>query len=217
MSGLTFQMQSGVVKETISVEGQEVSVRDLREYAVKFIKKSYPGRDCDDTLADHILLYRHDLRSINILQLITSSSDVTEGTLVEIVISSCPQYDRLVVHPHTLYVHSYKSPTFCDFCGELLFGIVKQGLKCQGCGLNYHKRCASKIPNNCSGSRQRRPSAIPLSPRSSIGHKQSNINAMCPPSSVQPMADLGALYSNAVATHKASFTIIMNFFIVRYT
>ncbi|KHN76899.1 Serine/threonine-protein kinase dkf-2 [Toxocara canis] len=131
MSGLTFQMQSGVVKETISVEGQEVSVRDLREYAVKFIKKSYPGRDCDDTLADHILLYRHDLRSINILQLITSSSDVTEGTLVEIVISSCPQYDRLVVHPHTLYVHSYKSPTFCDFCGELLFGIVKQGLKCQ--------------------------------------------------------------------------------------
>ncbi|KAK6047898.1 hypothetical protein COOONC_14597, partial [Cooperia oncophora] len=31
-----------------------------------------------------------------------------------------------------------------------------------GCGLNYHKRCASKIPNNCNGSRQRRPSAIPI-------------------------------------------------------
>ncbi|VDO43724.1 unnamed protein product [Haemonchus placei] len=73
----------------------------------------------------------------------------------------------MVVHPHTLYVHSYKAPTFCDFCGELLFGLVKQGLKCQGCGLNYHKRCASKIPNNCNGSRQRRPSAIPLSPSSS--------------------------------------------------
>lgn len=36
------------------------------------------------------------------------------------------------MHPHTLYVHSYKAPTFCDFCGELLFGLVKQGLKCQG-------------------------------------------------------------------------------------
>uniref|UniRef100_A0A915KJY6 Phorbol-ester/DAG-type domain-containing protein n=1 Tax=Romanomermis culicivorax TaxID=13658 RepID=A0A915KJY6_ROMCU len=50
----------------------------------------------------------------------------------------------------------------------MLFGLVKQGLKCQGCGLNYHKRCASKIPNNCSGSRQKRPSVIPLSPRGSV-------------------------------------------------
>ena len=36
------------------------------------------------------------------------------------------------MHPHTLFVHSYKTPTFCDFCGEMLFGLVKQGLKCQG-------------------------------------------------------------------------------------
>uniref|UniRef100_A0A8R1TYE9 Phorbol-ester/DAG-type domain-containing protein n=1 Tax=Onchocerca volvulus TaxID=6282 RepID=A0A8R1TYE9_ONCVO len=55
---------------------------------------------------------------------------------------------------HALCVHSYKSPTFCDFCGELLFGLVKQGLKCRGCKLNYHKRCVSKIPNNCSGYKQ---------------------------------------------------------------
>ncbi|PIO63314.1 phorbol esters/diacylglycerol binding domain protein, partial [Teladorsagia circumcincta] len=48
-----------------------------------------------------------------------------------IVLAACPHHERLVVHPHTLYVHSYKAPTFCDFCGELLFGLVKQGLKCQ--------------------------------------------------------------------------------------
>ena len=28
-----------------------------------------------------------------------------------------------------------------------------------GCGLNFHKRCAFKIPNNCSYDRQRRPSS----------------------------------------------------------
>lgn len=34
--------------------------------------------------------------------------------------------------PHALSVHSYKAPTFCDFCGEMLFGLVRQGLKCEG-------------------------------------------------------------------------------------
>uniref|UniRef100_A0A0R3RGN9 Phorbol-ester/DAG-type domain-containing protein n=1 Tax=Elaeophora elaphi TaxID=1147741 RepID=A0A0R3RGN9_9BILA len=58
------------------------------------------------------------------------------------------------MYRHVLCVHSYKSPTFCDFCGEMLFGLVKQGLKCRGCKLNYHKRCASKIPNNCDGYKQ---------------------------------------------------------------
>lgn len=60
------------------------------------------------------------------------------------------QEDIPLVRPHALNVHSYKAPTFCDFCGEMLFGLVRQGLKCDGCGLNYHKRCAIKVPNNCS-------------------------------------------------------------------
>ncbi|XP_033100333.1 serine/threonine-protein kinase D1-like [Anneissia japonica] len=62
------------------------------------------------------------------------------------------------IRPHTLYVHSYKVPTFCDFCGQMLFGLVKQGIKCDGCGCNYHKRCAWKIPNDCTLSKIRRPS-----------------------------------------------------------
>uniref|UniRef100_A0A914XSX3 Phorbol-ester/DAG-type domain-containing protein n=1 Tax=Plectus sambesii TaxID=2011161 RepID=A0A914XSX3_9BILA len=132
MSGLSFQLQSGCRKETFTVDGPEISLRDLRETALKFVERSHPDHGWGDSLRDHLLLYRHDLRSINILQLITVSSDVADGTLVEVVISSCPQHERLVVHPHTLYVHSYKTPTFCDFCGEMLFGLVKQGLKCQG-------------------------------------------------------------------------------------
>ncbi|VDN54516.1 unnamed protein product [Dracunculus medinensis] len=185
MSGLTFHLQSGFNKKTITVENQEISIRDLRKTAVNFIKETYPNCESFDWIQDYILLYRHDLCSVNILQLIKASEDITDGTLIEVVIScklffffnydwvcTCPQYERLVVHPHTLYVHSYKSPTFCDFCGELLFGLVKQGIKCQGCGLNYHKRCASKIPNNCSGSKQRRPSAIPLSTRVSLNSAQ---------------------------------------------
>lgn len=40
--------------------------------------------------------------------------------------------DIPLVRPHALVVHSYKAPTFCDFCGEMLFGLVRQGLKCEG-------------------------------------------------------------------------------------
>ena len=34
--------------------------------------------------------------------------------------------------PHILTVHTYTGGIFCDYCGELLFGLLKQGLKCQG-------------------------------------------------------------------------------------
>nr|XP_010298549.1 PREDICTED: serine/threonine-protein kinase D1-like [Balearica regulorum gibbericeps] len=50
----------------------------------------------------------------------------------------------------------------------MLWGLVRQGLKCEGCGLNYHKRCAFKIPNNCSGVRKRRLSNVSLTGVSTI-------------------------------------------------
>lgn len=43
-----------------------------------------------------------------------------------------PTSEMPTLKPHSLNVHSYKAPTFCDFCGEMLFGLVRQGLKCDG-------------------------------------------------------------------------------------
>ena len=80
-----------------------------------------------------------------------------------------------LVRPHSLAVHSYKAPTFCDFCGEMLFGLVRQGLKCEGCGLNYHKRCVVKVPNNCSRVEQTRKTSSLQPPRSPSGGSSNSL------------------------------------------
>ncbi|EHH30182.1 hypothetical protein EGK_10798, partial [Macaca mulatta] len=77
-------------------------------------------------------------------------------------------FEDFQIRPHALTVHSYRAPAFCDHCGEMLFGLVRQGLKCDGCGLNYHKRCAFSIPNNCSGARKRRLSSTSLASGHSV-------------------------------------------------
>ena len=34
--------------------------------------------------------------------------------------------------PHTFIVHTYKTPTICQYCRKLLKGIYKQGYQCKG-------------------------------------------------------------------------------------
>ncbi|CAH8620106.1 unnamed protein product [Schistosoma mattheei] len=50
---------------------------------------------------------------------------------------------------HDFVLYSYTSPTFCDHCGSLLYGLLHQGYKCKNCNLNVHKRCTSKAPRLC--------------------------------------------------------------------
>lgn len=51
--------------------------------------------------------------------------------------------------PHRFKTHNYMSPTFCDHCGSLLWGMVKQGLKCEDCSMNVHHKCQTKVANLC--------------------------------------------------------------------
>ena len=46
--------------------------------------------------------------------------------------ADAPQDHSSEICSHLLRVHTYKGPTFCDHCGVLMIGILKQGLKCEG-------------------------------------------------------------------------------------
>lgn len=51
--------------------------------------------------------------------------------------------------PHKFSIHNYKVPTFCDHCGSLLWGLLRQGLQCKVCKMNVHRRCESNVAPNC--------------------------------------------------------------------
>ena len=82
--------------------------------------------------------------------MVNAVTDIQEDTMVEIVLSTAQLGDDDIgksavclffvyffclqffvfffseIKPHSLMVHSYKTPTFCNFCGEMLFGMFKQ-------------------------------------------------------------------------------------------
>uniref|UniRef100_A0A665UI10 Serine/threonine-protein kinase n=1 Tax=Echeneis naucrates TaxID=173247 RepID=A0A665UI10_ECHNA len=159
--GVSFLLQIGLTRETVTLDPGDHSLSAVRELVCSIVDQKFP--ECGFFgMYDKILLFRHDLNSDNILQRLTSAEEIHEGDLVEVVLSALATAEDFQIRPHTLYVHSYKAPAFCDDCGEMLWGLVRQGLKCDGCGLNYHKRCAFKIPNNCSGVKKRRLSNVSL-------------------------------------------------------
>ncbi|CDW54717.1 Protein kinase C-like 1B [Trichuris trichiura] len=78
--------------------------------------------------------------------------------------------------PHRFVSHNYKRPTFCDHCGSLLYGIIKQGLQCQTCKLNVHKRCEKNVANTCGVNSKRMAevlSQLGISGYSSMDSKHS--------------------------------------------
>ncbi|OQR76368.1 Serine/threonine-protein kinase D3-like [Tropilaelaps mercedesae] len=169
-------MQSGVQRDSVSIESCDLNLKSLKDLACNFVDRKFPDHGLT-RLPERLLLFRHDYSAEALLVPINSVSEISEGTLVEVVVSQKDPSDDIDIRPHCLAVHSYKSPTFCDFCGEMLFGLMRQGLKCDGCGQNFHKRCAYKIPNNCTHTRRRRSSSyLPVTPPTPTSHKLSSPN-----------------------------------------
>lgn len=53
-------------------------------------------------------------------------------------------------HPHRFEKYNYTTPTYCDFCSHVLWGLVKTGMRCIDCGYNCHEKCLEQVPKNCT-------------------------------------------------------------------
>jgi len=53
-------------------------------------------------------------------------------------------------HPHRFEKYNYTTPTYCDLCNSVLWGIVRTGFRCQDCGLNCHEKCRENVPKACT-------------------------------------------------------------------
>ena len=47
---------------------------------------------------------------------------------------------------HNFLETNYYKPTFCDHCGNLLVGLMRQGVRCRTCKMNIHHDCISTAP-----------------------------------------------------------------------
>lgn len=66
---------------------------------------------------------------------------------------------------HNFQETTYFTPTYCDHCGGLLWGIIKQGYRCKDCHINCHKHCKAEVVKNCQ---KPAPQSHEISPRKSV-------------------------------------------------
>jgi hypothetical protein len=49
--------------------------------------------------------------------------------------------------PHAFQTTTFRRFMWCDVCGNFLWGVVAQGVKCGDCDFVAHERCSQKVCN----------------------------------------------------------------------
>ncbi|KAI6652364.1 Serine /threonine protein kinase [Oopsacas minuta] len=98
---------------------------------------------------------------------------------VDLIAFPCPTHENAEkgMSPHRFHVQSYKKLTFCDHCGQCIYGLLRQGHQCSAplCKMNVHTRCLKRIPQDCGTFSNKKYGMINLSMTVTPGSK-SKIN-----------------------------------------
>ena len=81
------------------------------------------------------------------IRLITSHDEVNEEP------DECEVFQSLSIQEyeksHNFRTHTFIGSPWCDFCGNFIWGVIGQGVKCEDCGFGAHKKCSELVPNDC--------------------------------------------------------------------
>ncbi|CAB1459513.1 unnamed protein product [Pleuronectes platessa] len=61
-----------------------------------------------------------------------------------------PQLPEEKGEGHNFQPCSHAQPTWCDLCGDFIWGLYKQSLRCTNCRFTCHHRCRALIQLDCS-------------------------------------------------------------------
>ncbi|XP_020484735.1 ras association domain-containing protein 1 isoform X1 [Labrus bergylta] len=79
------------------------------------------------------------LSRVGIIRVLSSSQD--------------PQIPEEKGEGHNFQPCSHAQPTWCDLCGDFIWGLYKQSLRCVNCRFTCHYRCRALIRLDCSWDR----------------------------------------------------------------
>uniref|UniRef100_A0A0N5CEI7 protein kinase C n=1 Tax=Strongyloides papillosus TaxID=174720 RepID=A0A0N5CEI7_STREA len=146
---ITITMQFGNIKETLTLvrNCDSESFENLKKKARILAESALHDNNVNVTNSSDLYLFVHNYNAPNMLQHLSSLDQLDNGSVVEVVRI---ERNEKPTRPHSLNVNSYKTPTFCDYCGEILVGLIRQGLQCSLCKCNFHKKCAFASRNNCA-------------------------------------------------------------------